>query len=139
MAGASVTVKSYRKERETEIMGGLQKALEKVGAVVERQAKENVTQSGSKHPQVVTGRLRASIIHQVTSDGVQIVAEIGSNVTYSKDLEFGHTQKAGRYVPAIGARLVAEDVPAYPWLYPAIEQNRNNIVAILKGKEFTIG
>ncbi len=31
-----ITIKSYRKERESEIMGGLEKAMEKVGAIVER-------------------------------------------------------------------------------------------------------
>jgi len=114
---ADVTIKSYRKEREKEILDGLQKGLEKVGLIVERQAKINVSQSGSKHPQVVTGRLRASITHNVSPGEV----EIGSNVVYSKYLEFGTSK-----------------MPPYPWLFPAVESEKPKIIAALKGHEFTI-
>lgn len=117
----SVTIKSYRKEREAEIMDGLQKSMEKVGALVERQAKINVTQSPPSHPQVQTGRLRSSIIHQVTTNNNEIVAEIGTNVRYGKYLEFGTVK-----------------MPPYPWLFPAVEQSKSAIVEILKGKEFTV-
>ncbi len=120
----SVTIKSYRKEREQEIVSGLQSAMEKVGALVERDAKINVTKSPPEHPQVQTGRLRSSIIHQVTLDSNSIIAEIGSNVYYSKYLEFG----TSRHSP-------------YPWLFPAVESNRDRIIDILKksgGKGITI-
>ena len=53
---ADVTIKSYRKEREAEITSGLQSAMEKVGALVERDAKINVSKSPPEHPQVQTGR-----------------------------------------------------------------------------------
>jgi len=118
---AEVKITSYRKEREAEIMGGLEKAMEKVGAIVERQAKINVSKSPPEHPQVQTGRLRSSIIHQVTKEENEITAEIGSNVVYSKYLEFGTTKHS-----------------PYPWLFPAVEQNRDKIVETLKGKEFTV-
>ncbi len=111
----SVTIKSYRKERESEILSGLQSAMEKVGALVERDAKINVSKSPPEHPQVQTGRLRASIIHQVTNDSNSITAEIGSNVTYSKYLEFGTTNHS-----------------PYPFLFPAVEVNRDKIIDILK-------
>jgi len=116
-----VTIKSYRKEREKEIIDGLQKSMEKVGAIVERQAKINVSKSPPEHPQVQTGRLRASIIHQVKSEGNEIVAEIGTNVTYSKHLEFG----TSRMLP-------------YHWLFPAVEMKRNEIIETLKGREFKV-
>lgn len=116
-----VTVKSYRKEREREIENHLQKAMEKVGALVERQAKINVSKSPPEHPQVQTGRLRASIIHQIVGERNSITAEIGTNVEYSKYLEFGTSRH-----------------PPYPWLYPAIEMKRKDIVEILKGREFTV-
>lgn len=112
----SVTIKSYRKERETEILNGLQKSLGKVGALVERQAKINTTKSPPEHPQVQTGRLRASIVHNVSEGAV----EIGSNVYYGKYLEFGTTKHS-----------------PYPWLFPAVEMKRNEIIEILKGK-FTV-
>src|SRR3972149_4147846 len=95
-----VTIRSYRKERESEILSGLQKSLEKVGALVEREAKINVTQTPPSHPQVQTGRLRASIIHETDKDSVSI----GTNVVYSKWLEFGTSK-----------------MPPYPWLFPAVE------------------
>ena len=118
---ANVTIKSYRKEREAEIMGGLEKAMGRVGGIVERQAKINVSKSPPEHPQVQTGRLRASIIHQVTTGGNEITAEIGSNVKYSKMLEFGTVNHS-----------------PYPWLYPAVEMKRQEIIEALKGKEFTV-
>ena len=112
----SVTIKSYRKEREKEILDGLQKGLEKAGLIVERQAKINVSQS-TGHPQVQTGRLRSSITHEVGQGEVTI----GSNVVYSKMLEFGTSK-----------------MPPYPWLYPAVELKKPEIISALKGHEFTI-
>lgn len=112
---ADVTIRSYRKEREKEILDGLQKGLEKVGLIVERQAKINVSQS-SGHPQVVTGRLRSSITHEVSPGEVVI----GSNVVYSKFLEFGTAHN-----------------PPYPFLFPAVESSKPQIIEALKGK-FTI-
>ena len=113
---ADVTIKSYRKEREKEILDSLQKGLEKVGLIVERQAKINVSQS-TGHPKVQTGRLRASITHNVNPGEV----EIGSNVYYSKYLEFGTSK-----------------MPPYPWLFPALELKKPEIIEALKGHEFTI-
>jgi HK97 gp10 family phage protein len=110
-----VTIKSYRKERESEILNGLQKSLEKVGAIVERQAKINVSQS-TGHPQVQTGRLRSSITHEAEQDSVSI----GTNVYYGKYLEFGTSR-----------------MPPYPWLFPAVESSKPQIIETLKGK-FTI-
>ena len=114
---ADVTIKSYRKEREREIIDGLQKGLEKVGLIVERQAKINVSQSGSKHPQVVTGRLRSSITHNVSPGEV----EIGTNVYYGKYLEHGTSK-----------------MPPYAWLFPAVELKKSEIIQALKGHEFSI-
>jgi HK97 gp10 family phage protein len=116
---ADVTIKSYRKEREKEILDSLQKGLEKVGLIVERQAKINVSQSPPSHPQVQTGRLRSSITH-VVGDGE---VEIGSNVYYSKYLEFGTPN--GRQ-------------PPYPFLFPAVEERRKEIIEALKDKNFTV-
>lgn len=118
---ANVTIKSYRKEREAEIMGGLEKSMEKVGQIVENQAKINVSKSPPEHPQVITGRLRSSIIHQVNTEGNQIVAEIGTNVVYSKFLEFGTIHHS-----------------PYPFLFPAVELKRPEIIETLKGRGFSV-
>ena len=117
MAESEVKITSYRKEREAEILGGLEKAMGRIGALVERQAKINVSKSPPGHPQVQTGRLRASIIHEAVKDSVAI----GTNVVYGKYLEFGTI----RHNP-------------YPWLFPAVEQSRGRIIDILKGREFTV-
>ncbi len=119
--GTSVTVKSYRKEREKEILDGLEKSMEKVGQIVERQAKINVSKSPPSHPQVQTGRLRSSIMHQVTHSQNEIVTLIGSNVKYSKHLEFGTSR-----------------MPPYPFLFPAVEEKRKEIVDALKGHTFDV-
>ena len=111
MADTFVTVISHRQEVEGKLLGDIQKSLEQIGLVVERQAKINVSQS-SGHPKVQTGRLRSSITHEVSQGQV----DIGTNVVYGKWLEFGH---------ADGSRH-------YPWLFPAVESNRQNIINLLK-------
>ena len=108
----SVIVKSYRKEREKEIIDSLQKGLEKVGRIVEKQAGENVSKTGDEHPQIKTGELLGSITHEVGD--MEVI--IGTNVLYGKYLEHGHPD---------GSRH-------YPWLFPAVEAKREEIIEILK-------
>ena len=115
--GTNVTIKSYRPQREKEILDGLEKSMAKVGAIVERQAKINVSKSPPEHPQVDTGRLRSSIIHWIERDGNSISAIIGSNVFYGKYLEFGTVNHS-----------------PYPWLFPSVEMKRQQIIELLKGK-----
>jgi len=112
MAETFVTIVSHRKEIEGKLLGDIQKSLEKIGLVVERQAKINVSQS-SGHPRVQTGRLRSSITHEVGQGEVAI----GTNVYYGKYLEFGTSK-----------------MPNYPWLFPAVESLRSQIINILRGK-----
>ena len=57
---AEVTIKSYRKAREAEIMGRLEKSMEKVGAIVEKRAKQNVIIQENKSPWKKTGELCTS-------------------------------------------------------------------------------
>ena len=126
----NITVKSYRKEREKEIIDGLEKSMEKVGAIVERQAKKNADKprGGSEHPQRQSGLLISNIGHTTKIEGNTIVAIIGvsseipnsSPVHYAGYLEFGNSRQ-----------------PPYPFLFPAVEMNRDKIVEILKGK-FTV-
>ena len=113
----NVTVKSYRKEREAEIMAGLNTAMERVAKLVEKQAQTNVNQSPPSHPQVQTGRLYSSIddFSHVERDGNEITAVIGTNVYYGFYLEFGTVK-----------------MPAYPWLFPAVELKRQEIVDTIK-------
>jgi phage gpG-like protein len=61
---------------------------------------------------VITGRLRASITPKVTEANGIFQGLVGTNVQYSTFVEYGHSQTPGRFVPAIGKRLVASSVPA---------------------------
>ncbi len=116
----SVTIKSYRKERQEEILNGLQKGLEKVGRLVEKQAGLNVSKTGNEHPQIKTGELLGSITHEV-GDGEVL---IGTNIKHGKYLEHGTSK-----------------MPPYPWLFPAVELKRSEIIDTLQksgGKNVSI-
>lgn len=89
----------------------IETALEVVGQKAEGYAK-------MKCP-VKTSTLRKSITHRVVEDAVQI----GTNVEYAPHVEYGHVQEVGRYVPALGKRLVADHVKAQPYLRPAVSNH----------------
>jgi hypothetical protein len=138
--GVNVKVTSYRREREAEIMVGLQKSMEQVGQLVERQAKKNTTRpmpSGIvDHTWRDTGILAGSVVHKVTSDNNSITTEIGTNLKYGKYLEFGWWQTVGGLSSPFSTGKRFEG--PYPWLFPAVEVNRNNIIKLLKGREFKV-
>lgn len=92
----------------------IDRALEKIGGTAETEAK--------KRCPVDTGRLRASITHQ-RSTAEKDTMLVGTNVEYAPYVELGHDQEAGRYVAAIGKRLVASHVNGKPFLRPAVEEN----------------
>ena len=89
--------------------------LETMGLVAEGYAKRLCP--------VDTGNLRNSITHD--SDMSDQTAVIGTNVEYGKYVELGHRQDPGRYVPAIGKRLVADHVAPQPFLRPAVEDHKS--------------
>ena len=116
----NVIINYYSKEREKELLDSLQKGLEKVGLIVERQAKINTLSpmpSGKSHSYVDTNRLASSVTHEVGDGEVMI----GTNVKYGKYLEYGTSR-----------------MPPYPWLFPAVELKKPEIIEALKGHEFTI-
>lgn len=87
-------------------------ALEKMGGTAETYAK--------KECPVDTGRLKGSITHQKSGNDTMLV---GTNVEYAPYVELGHDQEVGRYVPALGKRLVASHVNGKPFIRPAIENH----------------
>ena len=89
--------------------------LETIGLVAEGYAKRLCP--------VDTGNLRNSITHD--SDMSDQSAVIGTNVEYGKYIELGHRQDPGRYVPAIGKRLVSDHVAPQPFLRPAVEDHKS--------------
>ena len=104
--------------------------IAKVALAVERRAKINA--SGRPGPKVRTGRLRASILPTLIS---YLEAEVGTNVEYAPFVEFGHFIPVG-----VGSRgglmkntshlnpmsLGQRQTPAYPFLYPAVDQVKSN-------------
>ena len=118
-----VNVKSYRKEREKEIMDGLQKSMERVGNIVERQAALNVRAplpSGKSHAYADTDRLARSVTHKTETSGSKITAIIGTNVDYGLYLELGYYRGKSQV--------------HYPWLFPAVELKKPEIIDAIKGK-----
>lgn len=98
-----------------------ERALEICGGTAESHAK--------KLCPVDTGNLRNSITHQAESSRSEA---IGSAVEYSVYVELGHHQQPGRYVPAIGKRLVKDFVPGKPYLRPALENHQEEYKEIIE-------
>lgn len=98
-------------------------ALEKMGGTAETYAK--------KECPVDTGRLKGSITHQKQDKDTMLV---GTNVEYAPFVELGHDQEVGRYVPAIGKRLVASHVNGKPFIRPAIEGHTGEYKKIVENE-----
>lgn len=116
MANIEVVFESHLGELLDALPEQIEAALTAIGMAAETHAKEIITENGS----VDTGRLRNSITHDVDM-GEQAVL-IGSNVEYAPYIELGHSQTPGRYVPALGKRLVRSFIPGKPFLRPAVER-----------------
>ncbi len=114
---AEIKITSHKAERLKEITDNLEKKMGQVGAIVERQAKINVSKSPPEHPQVQTGRLRSSITHREEISHDEIATLIGSNVSYASYLEFGTINHS-----------------PFPWLFPAVEMSRDKIIETLGSK-----
>ena len=115
-----ITVISHRAAVESAVESAVERALEICGGKCETYAK--------KLCPVDTGRLRNSITHQAESWDTEL---IGTNVEYAPYVEFGHHQEPGRYVPAIGKRLVRDWVPPKEFLRPALENHLKEYQNIL--------
>lgn len=79
---------------------------------------------------VATGNLKNSMTSEVNQSEKAVY--VGTAVEYAPFVEFGHHQEVGRYVSAIGARLVREYVPGQPFLKPAIENHLDEYKHILE-------
>lgn len=108
----ALSVTSHRHTVESDVTKAIHRALEICGGKAETYAK--------KLCPVDTGNLRNSITHQREGDDTELIA---TAVTYAPYVENGHHQTPGRYVPAIGKRLVASYVPGKPYMAPALENH----------------
>jgi len=121
-----VIIKSYRKEREKEIIDNLEKGLSNAGMIVARQAKKNVTRPGPSgilnHWWRDTGELAGSIadeggngVFRIEKTINEVAVLVGTKVKYGLYLEFGTPR-----------------MPPYPWLFPAVESKREEIKEAIK-------
>lgn len=108
----ALSVTSHRRTVESDVTKAIHRALEICGGKAETYAK--------KLCPVDTENLRNSITHQREGDDTELIA---TAVTYAPYVEIGHHQEPGRYVPAIGKRLVASYVPGKPYMAPALENH----------------
>lgn len=102
--------------------------LERRALNVESQAKLNA--SGAPGPRVRTGRLRASVTHELDRDAQGLVARIGSNVSYARYVEEGTEphrivarRKKALHWPGAAHPVLAVNHPgsrARPYLRPAL-------------------
>lgn len=122
-----------------------EKSINRASLLVEREAKRRLTQNNT----VATGFLRASVTHRVVRRNSQIIGEIGSNVSYAKDVEMG---SAPHYVSAsdIGKWAKRKGIPSHlasyialkisiygtkphPFLGPVFIERQAEILAMIQG------
>ena len=125
-----VTVKSYRDEIEGKLTTKLEDAMNRIGVLVQSQASKNIKENQAKSPWRKTGQVASSVINQTVIENNKITAEIG--------IPQGETHKDSKTaVDKIGKWLELGTPngrqPPYPWLFPAVESNRQNIINLLKG------
>ena len=104
---------SHLPEITSELKQAKTRSLEIIGGTAEGHAKDNIVKNRS----VQSGALLGGIAHERVAEDTEA---IGTNVKYAPYVELGHNQEPGRYVPAIGKRLVASHVAAKPFLKPAL-------------------
>lgn len=100
-------IKEMKKKRE--------KVIKEIAVQVEGEAKVR-TPVGQYNNGRVGGNLRRSISHDTKTDDQQSTAIIGTNVEYAPYVEFG---------------VVSKNIPAQPYLRPAIDQNLDEIKEII--------
>ena len=83
---------------------------------------------------VDTGNLRKAWKRSTPDNGR---VEVYNNTEYAAHVEYGHRQKVGQYVPAIGKRLKKPFVPGKHMLRDAVQQRQDSFAEdaeeILKG------
>lgn len=111
-------------DNSPEFIAAVKQGIKKAMAEIADQAESNVADLAP----VDTTRLKTSITGVSDDD----TAYIGTNVEYAPYVEMGHTQTPGRYVPALGKRLVRDWVAPRPFLKPGIMNNMDEYEEIAK-------
>jgi HK97 gp10 family phage protein len=137
-------LKNNFREFSANITTKLDKAVNQGALIVERLAKVNITKNRS----VATGLLRASITHRLTKKTDEVYAEVGSNIEYARDVEFGtspHQVPAAdikkwckrKGIPTYMADYVVLKISMYgtepkPFLGPAYRDSVAEIMEMIK-------
>lgn len=103
----------------------MQRKFQQVDNIIVEEMEEKTTmcvaEIQSRTP-VKDGHLRRSITHRGVEKRYKIYkVKIGSSLPYAQAVEEGHFQEVGRYVPAIGKRLVKSFVPGKHMIGDSIE------------------
>ena len=88
----------------------------------------NVLKKAQKHTPRRTGWLYRGWHVSPAVDGVAVVS---NNIQYAPYVEYGHRQEVGRYVPALGKRLVRGWVPGKHMLQKAVDETEIDKEAIV--------
>lgn len=119
--GVTVTMVSHKVEVKNTIDSKLKDRMTQACVIVDRQAKQNTTHpmpSGKQHPKRSdTSRLATSVTYEVGIDNGNLTGKVGSNVFYGMFLELGTVR-----------------MPPYPWLFPAYELHKDEIVRLIGAK-----
>lgn len=114
--------------------GELKKALGKACALVEGEAKKNAPKGN--------GELRRSIESRVEENGGDLVGVVSTPLEYAPYVEYGtglFAEESGRkdvpwhYKDEKGEWHTTRGQKPQPYLRPALHENRENILRILKG------
>ena len=119
----SVKYTSYANEAIAKVKAAKIAGLEICGGTAERYAKGYCPKD--------TGNLANSIAHEARGEDTEA---IGTATYYAPYVEFGHHQQPGRYVPAIGKRLVASFVSPKPYMASALENHAGEYIDIIKSE-----
>lgn len=128
--GIGKVLKRLEKLSNTE---NIEKAMGKACAVVEAAAKQNAPKD--------TGALRRSITSKVDTEGKEVIGTIFTSLEYAPYIEYGtglFAESGGRkdvpwnYQDDKGEWHSTSGQKPQPFMRPAIEDNRNEIIKILK-------
>ena len=89
----------------------------------------NVLKKVQRFTPVRNGHLRRGWYTVPAVDGTAVVA---NNIEYAPHVEYGHRQEVGRYVPALGKRLVKGWVPGHHMLQKAVDETDADKNAIVR-------
>lgn len=119
-------IKRKIKELASKFPDKLRGVMTKSVLVVENRAKKLVP--------VVTGRLRASITHEVFKSLSGYSGRVGTNVEYAPSVEFGGGAK--KVVKTVKTKAgkdfnIRASGKAKPYLFPALKESKGDIIGFL--------